>query len=212
MAKKKQKYYVVWQGAAPGIYSSWKDCQKQIMGYPDAKYKSFASMAEAETAYGQDFNKYYGQGGAKKKSKKPRVSRSQIISNSLSVDAACSGSPGTMEYRGVWTTDKAPVFHKGPFRYSTNNVGEFLALVHGISWLQQQGMNDIPIYSDSRTAIAWLRNRKVKTTLIRKDINKDSYKMLDRAEKWVQTNEWQNPILKWETSSWGEIPADFGRK
>ncbi|MFT4565186.1 MAG: ribonuclease HI [Saprospiraceae bacterium] len=210
MAKKKQKYYVVWQGMTPGVYSSWKECQLQINGYPAAKYKSFNNLTEAEAAYGQDYNSHYGQ--AKLKSSKPSVSSANIIKNSLSVDAACSGSPGTMEYRGVWTNDKTPVFHKGPFIYSTNNVGEFLALVHGISWLQQQGMNDIPIYSDSRTAIAWLRNRKTKTTLIRKDINKDSYKMLDRAVKWVQTNEWQNPILKWETSSWGEIPADFGRK
>ncbi|MCL4113882.1 UNVERIFIED_CONTAM: hypothetical protein GTU68_028219 [Idotea baltica] len=199
MAKKKQKYYVVWQGVTPGIYTSWNDCQLQIKGYPAAKYKSFPSLSEAEAAYGEDYNNHY-------------VSTSNIISNSLSVDAACSGSPGTMEYRGVWTNDKSPVFHKGPFRYSTNNVGEFLALVHGISWLQQQNMNDIPIYSDSRTAIAWLRNRKVKTTLIRKEINIDSFKMLDRAEKWVKENKWQNPVLKWETSSWGEIPADFGRK
>ena len=212
MAKKKQKYYVVWQGVTPGIYSSWKDCQKQINRYPAAKYKAFSSLEEAEAAFKENYNNHYGQPKAKSKSSKQRVPNSKIIMNSLSVDAACSGSPGTMEYRGVWTKDRSPTFHKGPFQYSTNNVGEFLALVHGISWLQKQGMNDIPIYSDSRTAIAWLRNRKVKTTLLRKEINKDSYKMLDRAEKWVQENEWQNPILKWETSSWGEIPADFGRK
>jgi len=210
MAKKKQKYYVVWQGVTPGIYTSWNDCQLQIKGYPAAKYKSFPTLAEAEAAFGEDYNSHYGQ--AKPKSQKARISQSNIITNSLSVDAACSGSPGTMEYRGVWTNDKSPVFHKGPFKYSTNNVGEFLALVHGISWLQKQNMNDTPIYSDSRTAIAWLRNRKVKTTLTRKDINKDSFKMLDRAEKWVQENQWKNPVLKWETSSWGEIPADFGRK
>jgi ribonuclease HI len=35
---------------------------------------------------------------------------------------------------------------------------------------------------------------------------------MERAEKWLLSNEFSNEILKWETKAWGEIPADFGRK
>lgn len=202
---------MVWQGVEPGIYDNWNDCKAQIQGFPDAKYKSFPTREEANAAYGGTASDFIG-----KSKKKPKdlltFDRSEIIWDSLSVDAACSGSPGVMEYRGVWTEDGTEVFRKGPFEYGTNNVGEFLALVHGISWLRQIGKEDTPIYSDSRTALAWLRNKKTKTTLERRAINEGLFRMFDRAERWIQENTWSNPIHKWDTKRWGEIPADFGRK
>ena len=140
------------------------------------------------------------------------VSRSKIIQDSLSVDAACSGNPGQMEYQGVYTKTKDPIFHQGPFPEGTNNVGEFLAIVHGLAYLKKEGRLTTPIYSDSKTAQAWVRNRKAKTNLAQTPRNKPIFDLIDRAEKWLQTNTYQNPILKWDTENWGEIPADFGRK
>jgi ribonuclease HI len=128
------------------------------------------------------------------------------------VDAACSGNPGLMEYQGVNTKTKEILFHQGPFKHATNNVGEFLALIHGIAYLQKLGRHDMPIYSDSRTAIAWLRNRKMKSELERLPKNQEVWGLIDRAVTWMETNKWTNPIYKWETEIWGEIPADFGRK
>ena len=210
MAKKKQKFYVVWEGVAPGIYTSWDACLVQIKGYPNARYKSFSSLKEAQEAFGDSPSDHIGT-----KNKKPKListTTEGIIYDSLSVDAACSGSPGVMEYQGVWTRDRTQVFHMGPFEWGTNNVGEFLALVHGISYLQKIGKPMLPIYSDSRTAMAWVRNKKVKTTLVRKPVNIKLFELLERAETWIRTNRWQNPLLKWDTEHWGEIPADFGRK
>lgn len=210
MAKKKQKFYVVWEGAMPGIYKTWTECQAQINGFPGAKYKSFPSLLAAKAAFGGSYQDYVGKD---KKEKKPKViNQKGIIWESFSVDAACSGSPGIMEYRGVWTKDATEVFRMGPYDWGTNNVGEFLALVHGIAYLQQIGQFTLPIYSDSRTALAWLRNKKTKTTLEKRSSNKILFEMMERAEKWIKTNEWSNPILKWDTAKWGEIPADFGRK
>lgn len=201
----------MWVGAKPGVYTSWDECKEQIQGYPAAKYKSFESMAEANKAYASNPSTYIGL-SSKPKVIKTTGDRSGIIWDSISVDAACSGSPGTMEYRGVWTKDGTQIFHRGPYEYGTNNVGEFLALVHGIAWLKQQGMDHVPIYSDSRTAMAWLRNKKTKSTLERKKINEGLYELFDRAEAWIKSNSWSNPVHKWETKKWGEIPADFGRK
>jgi ribonuclease HI len=135
----------------------------------------------------------------------------KIISNSISVDAACSGNPGLMEYRGVHTVSREEIFRQGPHKDGTNNIGEFLALVHALAFLKKMQSNT-PIYTDSRTAMAWVRNKKVKTTLNKTAKNANLFDMMDRAIKWLKSNTYTNKIIKWDTKNWGEIPADFGRK
>lgn len=210
MAKKKQKYYVVWEGYKPGVYLTWDGCNAQIKGYAGAKFKSYPTHEAAKQAFGESYSEHIGT--AKKTKVVRTIDHSDVIWESLSVDAACSGSPGIMEYRGVWTGDAAQVFHMGPYNWGTNNVGEFLALIHGLAYLKKNGMEEIPIYSDSRTAMSWLRNKKIKTTLERRSSNVILFQLMERAEKWMKTNTWKTPVIKWETSKWGEIPADFGRK
>ena len=193
MAKK--KYYVVWKGVVPGIYSDWTTCKLQVYGYQDAQYKSFDSKEAAEEAY--------LNGGA--------IQKTMEHSEGLAVDAACSGNPGDMEYRGVCLSSRQQVFRQGPFKMGTNNIGEFLALVHALALLKKQGSNQ-PIYSDSRNAILWIKQKKCKTKLQRLPENKLIFDLIDRAEYWLKTNTYTTQIIKWETKSWGEIPADFGRK
>ena len=134
------------------------------------------------------------------------------ILESISVDAACAGNPGKMEYRGVLTHNKQQIFIKGPFKRGTNNIGEFLALVHGIALLKSKNQHNLPIYSDSKIAMSWIRQKKCKTNLHFDASNKDLLEFIKRAENWLKENTFKNPILKWETKAWGEIPADFGRK
>ena len=165
---KKQKYYVVWDGVEPGVYDSWVQCQEQIKGYPNAKYKSFKNRQEAEEAYhGSNYEDNITKKGAAIKVDFEKY-KDEIEKDSISVDAACSGNPGIMEYRGVWTTDGIEIFRVGPFRNSTNNIGEFLALVHGLALLKKLDRPNTTIYSDSRTAMSWARNKKVKTLLKKK--------------------------------------------
>ena len=216
MAKKK-KYYVVWQGHDTGVFESWTDCQLQIKGYPGARYKSFKTKAEAEAAYHGEITEYIDYTGKSSDKAKPSIAtlseeiRAQINWESISVDAACSGNPGVMEYRGVHTADASEIFRLGPFQHGTNNLGEFLALVHGLALLKKQE-SDLPIYSDSRTAMSWVRNKKVKTTIKRTPMNKKMFDLVDRAEIWLHNNTYTTEIIKWDTPNWGEIPADFGRK
>ena len=211
MAKK--KYYVVWNGRKKGVFSSWKVCKEQIDGFENAQYKSFASLEEAELASKKSFNDYKG-----KNTSKPTLTSLEKekfgtpILESISVDAACSGNPGKMEYRGVLTHNKKQLFIKGPFKKGTNNVGEFLALVHGIAFLKSKNKENIPIYSDSKIAMSWVRQKKCKTNIQFDNSNKDLLELIKRAENWLKNNSFKNPILKWETKAWGEIPADFGRK
>lgn len=207
---KKNKYYVVWAGNTPGIYESWTECQLQIKGYPNAKYKAFQTLAEAKVAFDGSYVDHFEKKGTKSPATLSPEARKEIVWDSISVDAACSGNPGVMEYQGVDTKNKAPIFyHK--FELGTNNVGEFLAIVHALAMFKKTGQ-DTPIYTDSRTAMAWVRNKKAKTLLKKTPKTQKLYELIDRAETWLKTNTYNNPILKWKTEKWGEIPADFGRK
>jgi ribonuclease HI len=213
MAKKK-KYYVIWKGHMPGIYDDWNKAQAQIKGYQGALFKSFPTTTEAEEALRKGPKAYLSGGGATKgKGGKAKggTPRSQIIWQSLSVDAACSGNPGPMEYQGVDTRSKDQIFHQA-FPLGTNNIGEFLGIVHGLALLQKQKLSKLPIYTDSATAMAWVRNKKVKTKLVHNAKTEALHTLIERGENWLKANSYANPILKWDTVSWGEIPADFGRK
>lgn len=208
MAKK--NFYVVWNGIKPGIYNSWDECKTQVSGYDGAIYKSFPSLELATKAFDESPWNYVGK-NAQKTSKKITPDDPRIIKDSLAVDAACSGNPGLMEYRGVYVLTGEQIFHQGPYEQGTNNVGEFLALVHGLALLKQKNLS-IPIYSDSANAIKWVKDKKCKTKLERCPANMSLFYMIERAEKWLKENTYTTRIIKWETKDWGEIPADFGRK
>lgn len=204
----KTKFYTVWNGKTPGVYATWKECEEQVKGVEGAKYKSFDTQEEAEKALQGNYWQFV----------KPKLDKAaapaqqaQIITDSLAVDAACSGNPGDMEYRGVYVKTGQQIFIQGVYKEATNNIGEFLAIVHGLALLKQKGSN-MPIYSDSVTAQAWVKAKKCKTKLERTPQNAAVFERIEAAERWLQNNTYTNPILKWDTPNWGEIPADFGRK
>ena len=208
-----KKYYVIWKGKETGIFSSWDKIKKLVQGVEGAKYKSFGSKAEANIAIKKKYSDYQGYNSKKIALSDADKERFGVpIKNSLTVDAACSGNPGKMEYRGVLNHNKQEVFKMGPFKNGTNNIGEFLALVHGISLLKKKGLHSLPIYSDSKIAMSWIKKKTCRTTITFDTSNKDLLTLIQRAEKWLKENSFRNPILKWETKAWGEIPADFGRK
>jgi ribonuclease HI len=209
----KKKYYVVWQGRKPGVYDTWKECQAQILEFPGAKYKGFESAMEAQKHFLGGYENYYKQNPPVKKKQIPYLTDhdEKPDLDSICVDAACNMVTRVMEYRGVDTRTGEQIFHQGPFKNATNNIGEFLALVHGLALLKQQGSNKA-IYTDSITAISWVRHKKHKSIISPIEENALLFDLLARAEKWLNENQYANPIIKWNTRLWGEIPADFGRK
>lgn len=210
----RKKFYVVWRGYATGVFDSWEECQLQTEGYPGAKYRAFNSQIEAVEAFRNDPEELdiLKAIASHKEDRFNYDGIPEINQDALAVDAACSKNPGPVEYRGVWVRTGEQIFHVGPLAEGTNNIGEFLALVHGLALLQSQGKFLTPIYTDSRTARSWVRNRAIKSTLQRTPRNAKLFEMMDRAMAWLQTHTFQNPILTWDTPNWGEIPADFGRK
>ncbi len=212
MSRKKQKFYVVWCGHNPGVYNSWDDCQRETRHFGGAKFKSFATEEEAKQEFmlgdpkeRSEEVKKYATHIANTRSLPPEVE-----CKALAVDAACSGNPGKMEYRGIYLGDRSEVFHYGPV-WGTNNIGEFLAIVHALALMKQKGL-DMPVYSDSRNAMLWVKNKKCRTKLERNAKTEALFQLISRAEQWLCNNNYTNKIIKWETKQWGEIPADFGRK
>ncbi len=204
----KQKFYVVWKGVKPGIYKTWRECEMQIKGFQDARYKSFASLPEAEQAFSIGYTKSIQQKSDNKASRSPTAS---IIKHAIVVDAACSSATWNMEYRGIQIWDGKELFLMGPYRDGTNNIGEFLAIVHALALLKQNN-SELPVYSDSQTAIGWVKKKKANTKVLATAHNKSLLVLLQRAEKWLNENSYTNKVIKWETKKWGENPADFGRK
>ncbi len=213
MKKKKQKYYVVWKGVNPGIYNDWETAKAQVDGIEGAKYKSFENKDLAIEAYKGNPYEYIGKNkedDVKKQSSSKK--ETHFIEYSICVDAACAGNPGNMEYQGVETKTRKQIFHVGPLKMGTNNVGEFLGLVHACALLKQKKYTDMVIYTDSKIAMKWVKDKNPKTKLERVPQNKEIFDLLERAVLWLRNNTIENKILHWNTEAWGEILADFGRK
>lgn len=214
MAKKKQKYYVVWSGKQPGIYTDWNECSQQVTGVVGAKYKSYDTLELAQEALrlgpemAASLKANVDELGMT--SIQPKGSAEPPVLNALAVDAACSGNPGVMEYQGVYVASRSQIFHyKAP--KGTNNIGEFLAIVHGLSYLKRHNL-DIILYSDSVNAINWVKQKVCKSKLPYTTETAELWDYVRRAEAWLEKNTYITEIRKWDTEHWGEIPADFGRK
>ena len=209
---KKLKFYVVWKGRHIGIFDSWEECNAQIKGFAGAEYKSFKTKQLAEQAFNSPPAEFIG-----KDIFESELTEEQLflignpVLDSLSVDAAWDTSTGRVEYQGVDTNTKKRIFHQGPYEDGTINIGEFLAIVHALAYSKKNKLS-LPIYSDSRNGIGWVKDKEVRTNHPRSEKNKPLFELVDRALKWLQENDYPNPLLKWETKAWGENPADFGRK
>ena len=217
-----KKYYVVWTGRHPGVYDDLNDAMEQVDDYPGASFKSYASAQEASDAFrkGTARSDRNDVGGLRLNAQRHNIPEAgkpdymqfpEIDLNGWAVDAACAGNPGRMEYRGVELMTGREIFRIGPFEKSTNNIGEFLAIVHALALMANLGERHT-IYSDSVTGMSWVRNRKVKTQLKRDASTEKSFQMMERALSWLNTHSYDVKIRKWDTDRWGEVPADFGRK
>lgn len=214
---------MVWVGRQPGVYDDFNDAMEQVDNYPGASFKSFPSARAAAEAFRAGERKEVKNElaslltAAPVSAKLPKAGQPDYFSfpevdlNGWAVDASCLGNPGRMEYRGVELMSGKEIFRVGPFEQSTNNIGEFLAIVHALALMEKSGEVHT-IYTDSVTGMSWVRNRKVKTQLERKPVNEDSFRMMERALAWLNTHRYSARILKWQTDRWGEVPADFGRK
>ncbi|MBQ4547853.1 MAG: ribonuclease H family protein [Bacteroidales bacterium] len=210
----KSKFYVVWKGRQAGVYSNWESCKMQIEGFKGAQYKSFPDRQSAEDAFKAGYQQTSQRDHESTRLQVNETTRLQVempITQSIAVDAACSGNPGKMEFQGVFVETKTNLFKSPVYEHGTNNIGEFLAIVYCLAWQHKHKLS-YPIYSDSVNAQKWVREGVCKTKIEENEKNKPLFEVIRWAEKWLKTNSFRVPIYKWKTEVWGEIPADFGRK
>ncbi len=209
---KQPKYYVVWHGRETGVFDSWEACKAQTDGFPSPIFKSFNTREAAETAFASESSYYVGKRAAVNRLPEYKLAKIGMpIKESIAVDGAWNINTGLVEYQGLCLDTYESLFHVGPLEDGTNNIVEFLAIVHALALCKRNNWN-VPIYSDSKIALSWVRDKEVRTEHSQSEKNKKLFEMLARAEKWLKENSYENPLLKWETKAWGENPADFGRK
>ena len=218
MSANKAKTYIVWRGRRPGIYHTWKECEREVKGYP-ARFKSFEGITQEEAReiyLAGPENEAAGYGRKKEKNPSPppadKKTKPEIPPLAWAVDAATSHNPGPMEYRCVEIDTGEIVFASKVYPLGTNNIGEFLAIVHALALMQKQGFRR-PLYSDSRNAINWVRHKTCRTTLPHSPLTEELYAVIDRALNFLRhTDLTAFDLRKWPTELLGEIPADYGRK
>lgn len=193
------KWYIVWNGREPGVYESWDECRSQIHGFKGASYKAYKNISREKA------EELFRSGGS-------AILATDVHPDGIAVDASSRGNPGKMEYRGVVVETKDEVFRSQIYPKGTNNMGEFLAIVHAMALMEKLGYYQ-PIYSDSKVALLWVANKKCKSNLVHDASTDLLWRHIHRAEQWLEAHDLSRyQILKWDTRSMGEIPADFGRK
>lgn len=211
-----QKYYVVWAGHDTGVFDNWEDAQLQVEGFPGARFKAFTSREAAVEAYRNaeraDTLAIIGAIAAHPADTVNYAALPGVNTNAIAVDASCPGNPGPVEYRGIDLRTSRQMFAVGPIPAGTNNIGEFLAIVHALALIDRDNLQGMSVYTDSRTALTWLRRGFANTKITPSPANAQIRGILARAQTWLQNHPRHAPVLKWDTDNWGEVPADYGRK
>lgn len=199
------KYYVIFNTENRGIYDTWGECQEKTKGVSGVKFKSFKNRSLAETALNE--NLIESKENEKIKDLFPKIG--------FATDGACNVKKRIGQYQIYDLEKNKMIFTSKEFENTTNNQMEFLALMHALilcedlKVLEDIKYDNYPIYTDSITAISWLKNNKLNSNIDYDSIvGKEIKKMLN----WLKNNQYNNKIIKWETKNLGEIPADFGRK
>jgi len=87
-----KKFYVVWQGVVPGIYTDWNSCKKQVDKFPGARYKSFPSLVEAEMAF---------NGSTSAQDKKTLTSKTSVTKKRSAQNSAGTKATGVKTYTAL---------------------------------------------------------------------------------------------------------------
>ncbi|WP_118976746.1 ribonuclease H1 domain-containing protein [Taibaiella koreensis] len=210
--KKAQKFYTVWVGRRPGVYMTWDECKEQVVGYENAVYKSFSTLEQAKKAFLGNSKEFIGNDTFETSLSSEELEKiGNPLQDSICVDGAFNTRTNEMEYQGVSYQSRHKLFHFGPIDAGTNNIAEFLAIIHALAYCKDHALS-ATVYSDSQTAISWVNKQKAKTKIDDTYRNQYVLSLIKRGEDWLRKNTIHNAVEKWQTEAWGENPADFGRK
>lgn len=211
----KNKFYVVWKGRDTGIFTSWSEVNELIKGFSGAEYKSYADQetAELEFSLGSPKGRSNDENHTTTKLKEePSDDHKAPDHECLTVDGSYLGGKKIMQYRCVWNQSKEEVFSTKPIEGGNQNIAEFLALVGAMKYRVSTKQYDLHIYSDSQTALSWVRNCKIKSSYDLSQLDEVVQERIYGALKFIAKSGVRKNLYKWDSALWGDIPADYGRK
>lgn len=164
------KFYVVWIGREPGIYTDWATCRRQVDKFPAAKYKSFPTRDEASAAYaaGHGASRSSAVGAEKTASKSSRTRNSPKtftaedvaavpVAVKIFTDGGCEPNPGNAGSGvALYRDERIESLWFGLFNPNgTNNTAELNALHQAILMAQKEleAGHTVAIFCDSQYAI-----------------------------------------------------------
>jgi len=199
-----QSYYVVWQGHAPGIYQKWPDCRKQIENYPEPRYKKFESLDEANHAYRKGIEHY-----RKRKSGPQKMSRRapKFRRDSLLVHTKVQGE--SMQINATYLKNNQKIFFVD-FQRGNPEIGQFLATVKALKLLRKRSPT-MPVYVPSLKVLNAINHKFLYDPYLgQRHIHDPWHEKLREcmfaAINWLKRNDYQNPVLHWNSTYWGEPP------
>lgn len=160
----KQKWYVVWHGHEPGIYTTWAECQRQTKGVSGAKFKSFPSQAEAQAAYangGRSSSPGHASAPKAKRTSNGSTPKAGVTLPPVAVeifcDGACEPNPGPAgSGLAVYRQGRLDALYYGRYtEQGTNNTAELHALHEALKLAQEAiaAGESVRIRADSKYAI-----------------------------------------------------------
>jgi viroplasmin and RNaseH domain-containing protein len=143
----KKKYYGVKVGRISGIYQTWDECKKQVIGYPGALYKGFTSLQEAQE---------YVAGGLLSVSSTADLTDRLLAESGRYYDIYVDGSYVNKQYSWAFVVyDGTQIIHtssglgKDSEAAAIHNVaGELEAAVQAMRWADEQEVDYIIIHHD----------------------------------------------------------------
>lgn len=168
MAKK--NFYAVKKGAKPGIYSTWKETEAQVSGFPGAVYKGFATREDAQNWLESDVlhTSRKKQTVSATPQSLPKVKPGEVI---VYTDGGAINNPGPGGYGAVIMRPAEVKELSDGYRLTTNNRMELMACLVALRELQGEN-SKILLHSDSSYVVngmtkgwvrKWRKNRWRKT-------------------------------------------------
>lgn len=188
------RFYVVWVGREPGIYSTWPECESQVKGFPRAKYRGYDDELTARAAFeaGHDVGPdLLGREG-------------ELFPRAIAVQAEVSATE--LGYVGVGTDTGNALFRVNTRERAPADVAEFLGVCHALALNAREGVR-VPVYCSSDLALRWVRNKRCGMDLAALANARRVRELVERAEHWLSAHELNNPVLKWDHYARGAIPG-----
>ena len=157
-----KKFYAVASGRKPGIYTVWPEAEAQVKGFPQARFKGFATREEAESWIKE------AKSGPVRAVRRPKAMTSlppDIRRESgveIYTDGGAINNPGPGGYGVVQIHAGERKELTGGYRLTTNNRMELMGCIVALRQLEYKD-KPIVIHSDSSYVVnginkGWARN------------------------------------------------------